>query len=249
MIYNFCMTRNLIFSPDCYYHVYDRGTEKRKIFLDPGDYERFMALIYVCNSKAPVRMENLQRKKVERGRTLLKQVLEVVRVDTVVDVCAYCLMPNHFHFVLKERESGGISKFMQKLMTAYTMYFNKKYGRSGALFQGKFKATHASDDNYLKYLMAYVHLNPVKLIDPTWKESGIKDEIGARRFLQGYRYSSYVDYCETRRPESTLVNTDGIPEYYESGPNFESAVAEWLSYASEQGSTLLKFSTLEMIEN
>src|SRR3989338_5483185 len=100
-------------------------------------------------------------------------------------------MPNHFHLLLKEIEMGGISQFMGKLSTAYSMYFNKKYERTGSLFEGRFKSSRIANDNYLHYLFAYIHLNPIKLIEPMWKEKGINDFARAKEFLGRYNYSSY----------------------------------------------------------
>jgi len=107
-----------------------------------------------------------------QGSTLY-DLKKINRGEQLVNIVTYCLMSNHFHLLIYEKTEGGISKFMQKVTTAYTMYFNKSKQRTGALFQGKFKAKHASiNDNYLKYLVAYIHLNPIKLIDAQWKENG-----------------------------------------------------------------------------
>ena len=228
------MSRNVVFAPNSYYHVYNRGTESRTIFNNEYDYERFLALIYICNNNESVKIENVSRPtKDERGSTLLENVLDIERDKILVDVCSYCLMPNHFHFILREKEEGGISKFMQKIMTAYTMYFNNKNERNGVLFQGRFKATMADTDNYLKYLISYIHLNPVKLIDPTWKEEGIKNRQEAENFLKNYRHSSYLDYCGMNRPEEVLINKNSLPGYFLSLKGFQSMVTEWFGYSKK----------------
>ena len=158
-----------------FYHVYNRGTDKRKIFLSQADYQRFIILLYLANSNQPVRID-LRRNSVEK-------LFEADRGKDLVDIGAYCLMPNHFHILLKEKVENGISLFMQKITTAYTMYFNKKHERSGVLFQGVFKSEHLATDNYLKYIYSYIHLNPVKLIEPTWRENGIKNKLKVKKFL------------------------------------------------------------------
>jgi putative transposase len=135
-------------------------------------------------------------------RQSFENLLETDRGKNLVDIGAYCLMPNHFHLLLKEKTENGISLFMQKLMTAYTMYFNKKNGRNGALFQGTFKAEHLANDNYLKYMYSYIHLNPIKLIDPTWRENGIKNQSKTEKFLEQYKHSSYSEYINIDRKES-----------------------------------------------
>ena len=220
------MSRSVIFAPGEFYHLYNRGTEKREIFLDDSDRKRFMLLLYLCNGSIPVDLK-------QYGQTF-REVLEVDRGVSLVEIGAYCLMPNHVHLLVRPITDAGISRFMQKLTTAYTMYFNKKYDRSGALFQGKFKATHAADDRYLKYLIAYIHLNPVKLIDKQWKENGIRNRSQAETFLTRYQYSSFVDYWRKGlRPEQYILTKESLPGYFRSGSDFKEAVTEWLDYRPE----------------
>ena len=219
------MSRSHTFAPGEFYHIYNRGTEKRTIFLKQGDYDRFVALLYMANQIEAVDLK-LQ------GRTL-EEVKDQERSTPLVGITAYCLMPNHFHLLLHEIESGGISKFMQKLSTAYTMYFNKRLERSGALFQGKFKASHVQDDRYLRYLVSYIHLNPVKLIEPEWKEHGIADRKGAEMFLADYQSSSYLDYLNKERTENIILTRDAMPEYFNSGREFKEFVTAWLDYKVE----------------
>ena len=128
-------------------------------------------------------------------------------------------MPNHFHILAKEVIEGGISKFMSKLSTGYSMYFNRKYKRSGSLFEGRFKIIHANRDEYLKYLFVYIHLNPIKLIDPSWKEKGIKDMLKVEKYLASYKYSSYLDYNGVSRLENGLLDINSFPEYFCSKKN------------------------------
>ncbi|TSC68738.1 MAG: hypothetical protein G01um101456_520 [Parcubacteria group bacterium Gr01-1014_56] len=166
------------------------------------------------------------------GRTL-KEVAEIDRGGLLIDIGAYCLMPNHFHLLISEKEKGGISKFMQKLTTGYTMYFNTRYERTGALFQGKFKATHANDDRYLNYLISYIHLNPIKLTEPHWKESGIQNKKKAEKFLETYDYSSFLDYTGKTRLENKLINTEILPKHFDSPKDFKSSITEWLNFKVE----------------
>jgi len=216
------MGRNIIFAPDEFYHLYNRGTEKRRIFLQKSDYERFLTLLFQSNSTSPVHLAR-------QGRTLA-ELGETDRRETLVDICAYCLMPNHFHILVKERSDNGISSFMQKISTGYTMYFNKKYERTGALFQGRFKATHANTDRYLKYLFTYIHLNPVKIIEPNWKESGISNQKRAQEYLEKYKYSSYLDYLGNNRLEKNILSMEASPKYFESSGSIKKDIKEWLNY-------------------
>lgn len=216
------MSRNIVFSTEEYYHCYSRGTEKRKIFLDMGDYKRFIHLLFVCNSTKKIHLSDYKKKS-------FVEIFEINREETLVDIGAYCFMPNHFHLLLKEKEDGNISLFMQKLMTAYTMYFNKKYERTGSLFESKFRAQHVSKNRYLKYIFSYIHLNPIKLIDAHWKENGIKNKIQTKKFLQQYKYSSYLDYMGENRAQKIILNYEAFPEYFPSKKDFEQEIFDWIS--------------------
>ena len=220
MVYTYSMTRRVEFASDEIYHVYNRGTEKRKIYLSTTDYERFLALLCLCNQKDRID-ERIDRRD-------LAEVLQLPRGLPLVDIAAYCLMPNHFHLILHEISGDGISRFMQKLMTGYTMYFNARHERNGVLFQGKFKAIHAKDDRYLKYLIAYVHLNPIELTKIFEKERlSVSKEV---RSLNSYPYSSYLDYCGKKRAENVIVNRCVLPDYFSTPSKFRSHIKEWLEY-------------------
>jgi len=214
------MERKIVFSKGEYYHILNRGTEKRKIFLTNKDKDRFVKLLFVCNSEKPVIFKLIQGEPLEK----------IDRGEILVDILCYCLMDNHFHILLKEKTEGGISLFMNKLCTAYSMYFNTKNERAGNLFQGNFKAFHANDDEYLKYLFSYIHLNPIKLIDPAWKDKKVTNIKKAKEFLQKYKYSSYIDYIGINREENLILNKEETPEYFEDKKEFKEMTHEWLSY-------------------
>src|SRR3989338_5113619 len=103
-------------------------------------------------------------------------------------------MPNHFHILVHEKIESGISTYMRKLMTGYSMYFNKKYKRTGKLYEGVFKSIHANKDTYLKYLYSYMHLNPAKLIDSKWKEKRNQTVTQLFESVFKYPYSSLKEY-------------------------------------------------------
>lgn len=218
------MRRNFAFSVDEFYHIYNRGTDKRVIFTDINDYNRFVLLLRLCNSATQVDISN----KLREGLT---ELMSIDVSDRLVDIGAYCLMPNHFHLIVRENQEGGISRFMKKLLTAYSMYFNKKHKRTGGLFEGPFKARHADSDEYLKYLFAYIHLNPVKIIDPEWKENGITDRGKVKEHLTEYRFSSYLDYMsDQKREEELILNKPAFPEYFSNFKEFDEFINEWLNY-------------------
>ena len=219
------MTRSIEFSVGEYYHLYNRGIEKRKIFTNTNEYFRFLILLYLCNNDTKVDIGDHLR----QGLTL-SEIFQMDKGENLVNIGLFCLMPNHFHVLVHEKEEGGISLFMQKLQTAYTMYFNKKHDRNGSLFQGTFKAQHITEDVYLKYLFAYVNLNPIKLIDSEWKENGIKNLDQSEKYLNEYEYSSYPDLVGINRIENRILNTQAFPEYFNSERSFQDFIREWLNF-------------------
>ena len=204
-----------------YYHIYNRGNSKQKIFYDNEDYFRFMSLLYACNSTNNFRAGTLAKDE---------SPYDFERAKQIVSIGSYCIMPNHFHILITQKEEKGISKFMQKLSTAYSMYYNKKYKRTGGLFEGKFKSEHLNNDRYLKYLFSYIHLNPIKLIQKDWKEIGIKNKKEAFEYLQNYKYSSYLDYLGIKRIQNKILNIAAFPEYFSDKKSFQEEIFEWLSY-------------------
>jgi putative transposase len=196
--------------------------------------------MYLCNGEKKVDMREHFISEVSKNKG--QSFVELFRVDRgeqLVDVGAYSLMPNHFHFLLHERKEGGISEFMRKLCTAYVMYFNKKHERSGHLFEGRYRAKHADNDEYLKYLFAYIHLNPIDLIDSGWKERRITDRAKAEKYLMEYPYSSYIDHAAeedaaAERLEKNILNTKAFPEYFsKENFGFKEQVKEWLFFEED----------------
>ena len=217
------MERKISFSEGEYYHIYNRGVNKNDIFENDHDREHFIRLLFVSNSNKAVRFSEI--------KSLPYSVIN--RENPLVSIGSYCLMPNHFHVLIKENAEGGISSFMAKLTTGYSMYFNKIHGRVGPLFQSRFKAQHADNDNYLKYLFAYIHLNPVKILEPEWKEKGITDQKRVKEYLKKYKYSSYEDYAGSEREERLILSKEAFPEYFETKNDFNDLINDWLTYSQE----------------
>lgn len=145
--------RKVPFEKGEFYHIYNRGVDKRNIFGDEWDFHRFFQSILEFNTVEPIGsiFENStnKRKKENFGHPMSK----------LVNIVCYCINPNHYHFILEQLVDKGIEKFMQKLGNGYTKYFNHKYKRSGVLLQGKFKSTHINSNEYLLHLSVYVNLN------------------------------------------------------------------------------------------
>lgn len=209
--------RRTIFANGELYHIYNRGVEKRIIFLDGQDYLRAIHALYVFNDKDHhVHLTRSigphgEKARDVRGRTSYNRIQKKKR-EKLVDIIAFCLMPNHYHLLLKQMREGGISKFMQKLGTGYTMYFNERYERNGVLLQGKFKSIFVSKEQYFSNLLNYIHLNPVDLIEPNWKEEGIANWPKVRKFLRDYRWSSYKDYIGIKNFPS-VISEEALDKY------------------------------------
>ncbi|MDO8552556.1 MAG: transposase [bacterium] len=172
------------FGIDEWYHCFTRGIDKRRTFVTRIDYERFLGLLYVCNSSAVIHRSDLFRRT-------LSEIYEIERKDTLVGIGAFCLMPNHFHLLLREIREGGISAFMQKIGTAYTMYFNKKYDRIGNVFIGPYRSKHIHDDDYLQSVIQYIHCNPAEIFESGWKRGAIQDISSLETKLTKYPYSTF----------------------------------------------------------
>ncbi len=209
-----------------YYHIYNRGNGKNTIFHDDEDYKRFAGLMYVCNQKENFKSDNLNKNQ---------GLLSIDQIDPLVAIGAYCIMPNHFHILITQLENGSIPVFMQKLGTAYVMYYNKKYKRTGSLFEGKFKAEYIDTNNYLKYIYSYIHLNPLKLIDKNWKTSGLVSKENSSDFLKKYKYSSFSDYFDPNsRKEYKLINKKLFPDYFSTKSEFLSEIRDWFDFREQE---------------
>ncbi|MDO8624094.1 MAG: hypothetical protein Q7R54_01945 [bacterium] len=211
-----------------WYHCYNRGVDKRRIFETISDYDRFLLSLYAGNSTTPIHVSNFSDRRL--SSVLADDSIE--RDEPLVEIGAYCCMPNHFHLALKEIREGGIALFMQKVCTGYTMYFNKKNERTGALLAGTFKARHVKDDRYLKHLIAYIHLNPVELFETRWKDG--KGNINKiKRELLRYRYSSLLDFVSNKDRLERHILGDSIFSLYETLPSLSETVADAKTYYEE----------------
>jgi REP element-mobilizing transposase RayT len=142
-----------------FYHVYNRGVEKRKIFIDKQDYTIFLGLLkkYLANDSVDSNKNNRHRFQ---------------SIENEVALLAYCLMPNHIHLLLRNDVKQGVERLMRRVMTGYVMYFNNKYSRVGSLFQGPYKASRITTDAYMYHISRYIHLNPDAY--KTWPYSSYK---------------------------------------------------------------------------
>ena len=216
------MANRAAFAPNEWSHCYSRGVDKRTVFETPSDYERFLQLLYLLNNTETVHRSDLKKRSTA-------DVLQIPRSQPVVEVGAYCLMPNHFHLLLKEVGGGGISRFMRRLGIAYAMYFNIKNERVGNLFVKPFRSKHVADDKYFKRVVQYVHLNAAELFEPAWKLGKIKNPSLLEKQLVKYRYSSMPDYYGVDRPEQALLSQK-TKELFENLPSITALIADSVEY-------------------
>jgi putative transposase len=167
-----------------FYHILNRGVASQPTFLSKRDYQRASLLLpYYQHLSPPFKFSRF----LKFSKTKQSEVLQMMRKhgNLLVEIVAYCLMPNHFHFILKQLSDEGISKFVSDVTNSYTRYFNTKYERKGPIFQGKFKAVRVETEEQLLHLSRYIHLNPLS----SYVVKTTKD-------LENYSYSSFPEYLQ-----------------------------------------------------
>jgi len=220
------------------YHISDRAVGDSVIFKNEDDYFRGIFSLYEFNNDDLVdiwlrrkqrKVEKVKEKALE-GRTLQQTAagLTVPERDLFVEILSFCFMPNHFHLIIRQLKDEGISQFIQKI-GGYTTYFNKKYDRKGHLFN-RFNAVHIKTDDQLRNAFVYVHANPLSLIEPGWKEKGIKDIGRAIKFLEEkYRWSSFFDFIGKKNFPS-VTSRDFFLEFIGGEEGCRQTVRDWIKY-------------------
>ncbi|MFH1656262.1 MAG: transposase [Candidatus Nealsonbacteria bacterium] len=218
------------------YHVVLRIVDDNLLFKNKDDYYRGIFSIYEFNND---KLIEIRERRVERKREKLLQTISpqsdkiIDKRDKFVDILAFCFMPNHIHLLLKQMKDNGITKFMSKVGTGYASYFNKKYERKGHVFQDKFKSVLIEDNNQLKITFTYIHTNPISIIEPKWKEIGIKDPERVIKFLeQEYKWSSYPDYLENKNFPS-VTEREFMTEIMEGKQGFRDFIENWVMFKKE----------------
>ena len=200
-----------------YYHIYNRGVESRPIFMDEADYFRFLLGMKEFNNAKTI--FNLLR------YTRTKKTKDCPDPEPIVEFVCYSLMPSHYHFLVRQIKDDGISKFMQKLGTGYTKYFNKRYERTGVLFQGVFQAKHIAKDEYLLHLSRYIHLNALAIIRPKWRDSGIKNPKETCYLLKNYKWHSLPFWLDDK-PCLLKLFPDIVLDQFSSNSEYEQFLVE-----------------------
>ena len=201
---------------DEYYHIYNRGVAKQPIFFSKRDYERFMlCLNFYRFQDLPSRLSKVLQLPYDLRKSLLDSIESNPKA---VQIIAYCLMPNHFHLLIRQNVDHGISSYLRKISDSYTKYINTKSERVGPLFQGTFKAVHVSSDEQLMHLSRYIHLNPL-----------VSFVVREEDFLN-YSWSSLKNYLNKG---SKLVDAEPISGYFSSPKKYLEFVMDRAEYGKE----------------
>lgn len=186
-----------------WYHCYNRSIEGRNAFEDPKDYFRFLELLYLANDESPLRRDDL-------GARTFEDILATPRSKPLVSLGAFCLTLDKFNLVVQEIEDGGITSFMRKLGTAYTLYFNSRHKRVGNLFLKPFRSRHVSAERELQNLISYVHSHPAGLYEREWKTHHVVDPQFLEEQLIAYPYSSLGIHTGARSQSAPIVNAENL---------------------------------------
>lgn len=178
------------------YHVIIRGVADMPIFKNDQDRFRMIFSLYEFNNDKPITIRERRkvRKRAKRKNNRGRDSVYSEKRDLFVEILSFCFMPNHMHLLLKQIKDDGVSKFMRKLGTGYAGYFNKKHDRKGYFFQGRFKSVHIQNEHQLRVVFSYIHINPISLIESDCKEREIRHFKKTIKFLENYKWSSYLDY-------------------------------------------------------
>ena len=217
--------RKITFENNEIYHIINRGVEKRNIFMDDKDYLRFIHDLYEFNDEVPA--ENIYYKSfnIESYEAKPRKITHERKL--LVEVLAFCLMPNHYHLLLRQTKDKGITNFMHKLGTGYTMSFNKKYKRVGSLFQGTFNAVLIDKENHFLNLPYYIHLNPLDIQSPEWRYRKIKDYDKTIEYLNHYKWSSHLDYCGKKNFPS-ITRREFLLDIFDGKEKYKQSINKWL---------------------
>lgn len=211
--------RNPLIATGEYYHVFNRSVASQPIFLRKNDYERALSVVEFYNYTRPgLRFSFYHRLTPEGKKHFLDNLKSTHKREN--QILAYCLMPNHVHFLLYEKEDGGIKRLMSNFQNSYAKYFNTKYKRTGSLFQAMFKAVRIENDEQLLHVSRYIHLNPLTSY-LVRKPSELKD----------YLWSSYPDYLEER--ESDVVTTEVVLSFFSPTGSYAKFVLNQADYQRE----------------
>jgi putative transposase len=202
-----------------YYHVFNRGVNKFSIFESTSCYKRCIDQInYYRHQKTPIKYSALIKLNYDIRQSIWDLVLK--SNEKQVEIVAFCLMPNHFHFLLKQTIDQGISKFMSKFQNSYTRFYNTKNSRTGPLLTGKFQAVLIESDEQLLHVSRYIHLNPL-----------VGGVVKGFKQLLSYKWSSLPDYYN--KPGKSICGSEIVLNQFKSSSSYINFLYKQLAYAKE----------------
>lgn len=209
------------------YHVLNRGVDKRKIFIEDIDYIRFIHDLFEFNDVNPISNTSyaFQNQSIVIARRYIAPERRPRKL--LVDLMAFSLMPNHYHLLIRPRTEEGLVKFMKRLNMGYARYFNEKNDRAGALFEGRYKSIAVSKEAHFIHLPYYIHLNPLDLCAPEWRDRELKDYRKTNKFLSEYRWSSHLDYLGIKNFPS-VTQREFLLEYFGGHEKYKKEFNGWL---------------------
>lgn len=209
--------RKISFRDDEIYHVFNRGMDHRNIFTNKREFYRAQNLIkFYRHKEIPARFSHV----VKHSKDIKEKILEkLFTSERIIDILSYCLMPNHFHFLLKQTSDKGIATFISNFSNAYTKYFNTKAERTGPLLEGVFKAVHIESEEQLIHVSRYIHLNPVA------------SSIIPKEQLNDYLWSSYPEYIGMSG--TVICEKESVLGYFKSITEYQKFVEDQIDYAKQ----------------
>jgi len=209
-----------------YYHIYSRSISGYKIFNNPSDFERFIEIVKLYK-------QSEFEYKYSRFKTLDKSIRKKIittlksRNDNLAKIISYCIMPTHFHMILKQEKEKGISKFMSRVLNSYAKYFNAKHHRDGALWSGRFKNRLIQNDEQLLHLTRYIHLNPVSA--------------GLIKNPEGWSYSSYNNFICDKQYKNSIIDINDLFDF--TPKSYKYFVKDRASY--QKGLSIIKSTLID----
>lgn len=198
--------------------------------MDTRDHARFVHDMYEFNDTASAGNAYRTFRAGDVPEAMLMMDLRGLssrKRDRIVDIHGWCLMNNHYHLLLSERIEGGLTKFIMKLNVGYAKYFNERHKRVGTLFQGRTKKIRIASDPHFLHILHYIHLNPLDFLEGagSWRTLRIKNASAALKYLESYRWSSYLDYCGVKNFPS-VISKDIFADVFKS---YRSAISKYLN--------------------
>jgi REP element-mobilizing transposase RayT len=205
-----------------FYHIFNRGVDKRRIFQDEIDFKNFLECLHLFNDALFVRPTRLSRKVMNLS---MSERYDHER-EHFVDIYAYSLIPNHFHLLFRQLRTDGISRLMHKLEKTISNTFNRRNGRTGTLFEGNFKAVHVTNESHLIYLPTYIHLNVLDVGGFSWRDGIVENWEEAVGFMERYPWSSHGAYMGQKQ-YLPIVREEIVQSLYTDIDDYLSHIKGW----------------------